>query len=282
LKHDGWSNDGLLTLVSGYTQADAELINNSTFLTKSNAKDMLNATNSLLDLAAKKIMDTPNAPKYLEDLGGELGQTVAGLGLDPTKAEDKEAYSTAVSNLLVSHFADAMSSGATSTNDTNSVSTLVTYYAQIYAYCQAKNDNTLIEAFNAELEKASYADIVSPTNKSNFGMKLYKSTDAKVKDLYLDFANVYMKGNSSDDDKAALNKMMGAVSLIAGGYTDKESLINKDLYASDGAILDQVNTYINAVGAVASGASIPNLQAGEVAVILYADGSVSSTIGLAG
>ena len=76
--------------------------------------------------------------------------------------------------------------------------------------------------------------------------------------------------------------MMGAVSIVADGYTDKDSLLNKDLYSSDSEIMGQVNAYVDAVHALADGSSIPkDLQPGEVAVMLFADGTVSTTIGMA-
>ena len=285
LAYDGWSSNDLMNVVATYDDEAIASIYNSTFI--KNPDGVVNAANTLLGIASGKIAGSSNAETYLNALDPTLCDKLDALELDPTAEDYEEQYGNAVSNLLVGYFADVMKPSSQFTPDesvevdpTANISELAAFYAQVYAYCEMKKDNTLLDSLNEELQSSNSSyDKISGNNS----VATYKSIlSDKHPDEFSGLAN-YMtqQQGGGADDVAALKQMMEAVSVVANGYQDKESLIDGGLYSSP-EVLEQVNSYVNAVKAKYEG-RFPNaneVQPGDIVVILYADGSVACTVDL--
>lgn len=269
LKYDGWTNNGLMQVVASYTPEDAARISNSTFM--KNPEGMMDAATGLLGIASDRIFGSSNVAQHIANLGGDLGATLEELDLNP----ESEEYSTAVSNLLVDHFANAIASGEVLDGTTKNVSELATFYAQVYAYCEIVKDPTLKENLDNLLGEASYDEISGEDNVRDFKIALRNADRDKWDGL-----QTYMSENSEGDKEAFLD-MMKAVSVVSNEYKDKNSLTNTELYSSP-EIMNQVDSFTNAVKSRANG-KFPdgsNLSDGEIVVVLYADGNTACTIEL--
>ena len=78
---------------------------------------------------------------------------------------------------------------------------------------------------------------------------------------------------------AALSTMMGAVQHISNGFTDKDSLLDANLFTTDD-VMAQVNAYYNSVKSMAGLpdtdiAALQNVPDGSIVVFIAADGSVA-------
>ena len=287
LAHDGWTSDALMDVVAKYELEDAQLIVNSTFM--KNPDGMLEATTNLLGIATDRIFekfdqDPTTATTYLNALDPSLVTTLEKLGLTP----GTEAYSQAVSNLLVGHFANAMKPSTEKTpnedgeDPTKNVSDLATFYAQVYAYSEMyekKNDTDettmMIEKLDELIAADGYSSISSSGNTGKYKLALRNYDQARFNDMAKYFTE------NGENDKDAFIQMMEAVSVVANGYkNDADALKDGGLYASP-AVKDQVDQFANALNAKISGNFPAAGAVGEkdVLILLYSDGSIISSIG---
>ena len=265
LKYNSWGSDGLLNLVAGYDEDTAKTIANSTFLTEATPEGIMNTVTNLTGLISDRIVtsDLSQAATRLTTLLGpdsSVVTTLNSLGMDSSDPD----YATVVSNLLVGHFSNELSSES---GELSPLANLAITYGTLYAYSEATGDTTLIDALNKNLDNISYNQLSGDDCYDNCMAGLYEMESWSD---YADYATEY-----GETDSNAFLEMMGAVSLVAGSYTDKDSLSDSNLYASD-SVAQQVNSYVNAVKAVASGLAIPSsVSPGSVVVILGPDGTTT-------
>ena len=279
LKNAQWSSEEL-NLAAGYSDEELKSIVSSTFIEKSTPEGLMNAVNTMTGLVNKVIgaSDLNNAAEKLDQLlpGNNIADTMKDLGV---KSDDAE-YSTVMTNLLVKSMADLMQNS----DADNEMVGLLTFYSTVYAYSENSKNPSLLNKFNAALESDdfSYAKLLADGGLSFVEDAL--DDDAEWEN-YQNFMSEEVSDTTREEaDVTALYNMMGAVSQIAGSYTnDKDALSNQNLYTSS-AVSEQVNNYINSVKALADmdqterDALKATLNSGEgtVVVLIAEDGSVSA------
>lgn len=272
LKYDGWTG-GLYNEVAKLTDAQIETITNSTFLTHATTESMMNAATGLLEIAATEIAGSDNISGNLTKLGlTALNDKLSGV--------DQEDMGTVIANLLVGTYAEAIANGTVNATagDENfdPMVNLMNIYANAYAYTEYSGN----DAYQRAVEQA----IINAANDPNGGVDALKNLGSTstnwgsvvgrdVYGEYRSFGNNFASGNN-----AALKEMMGAISVVANGYADNESLADPNLFSS-ATVTDQVNSFVNAVKLVDSGVTLPTLYMGDVALVLFADGTVLNSIG---
>jgi len=266
LQYNGWTG-ALYNEVANLTPEQINTIANSTFFTHATTEGMMDAATHLLGIAAAEISGS-NITANLEKLGlGSLSNQLSGVA-DADKG-------TVISNLLVGTYAKAIADGTADASNDPMVNLMYTY-ANAYAYTEYSGDDTY--------QKAVEQAIMDAANDPDGGVDALKELGSTStnwanivgRDLYREYGSFDSNYASGNND--ALKNMMGAVSVVSNSNTDKDSLANPELYSSQ-AVTDQINGYMNAIKMVASGVNLPPLSEGEVAIILFSDGSIFNTIG---
>ncbi len=273
LAYGEWTDDGLLAVVAEMDADALENVANSTFLTTATPDGMMNTVTNLTGIVGDVIQgsDASAIDERLATLFGDdntLVTTMQGLNLTP----GTEEYSTALSNLLVGQFAGMMAESSDSP-----MTYLCATYANVYAYSVNNPDDEdakeALASMDDYLQNLSY-DVLS-------GWEDAEDVDTALEDLdgYAEYqAYVSANGDESNRDAAAFVEMMDAVSAVSGTYTDKDSLTNKQLYASD-SVAAQINNYANAVKVAASGidlSALADVPEGSIVIFITADGVVSA------
>ena len=288
LKYDGWSG-GIMDIVSGYTPGELELIANSSYLTTSTPSSLMNAVTGMTGLANTVISDRvggnlAEARSNLVKLFGEDSDIVENL--DKLNMTDEDEFTTVISNMLVNQMSTAVE------NDAN-LQGMMNLYAAAYIYGEANDDFSAFEAMTDRLSSDELTmNILLGINDEG---EEYAGTGFDFLLGSLDFENEehlafmeYLEPSDSEDsvskfedDCEALSTMMGAVQHIAGGFTDKESLANADLFTTDD-VMAQVNAYYNSVkamdGLYNSGANLDallNAPDDAIVVLIAEDGSIA-------
>lgn len=268
LKYDGWNDDGLL----GYVLENADtasMIANSTFLTTATPEGLMSAVTGLTDAAATVFK---NYTGNLEGaLTGILGQEFIDKLGDTGYSKGDAEYETVISNMLVGHFSNQLHGSSYDEimeQDNGGMLSMMLVYAELYAYCETNNDTETIDSLNSYLAGAT-----STENLTSEGLFNYLSNNAPSSfdmDDFMGFA-----GDQGVQDVNAALEILGAVHHVSGTYSNDE-LANPNLYASD-VVAEQLNNYITAVKAVASGMDLSALNAGanDITVIIAADGTVA-------
>lgn len=271
LKSNDWMAGAFLVNLD-----DAALIAGSTFLTTATPDGLMNAVTNLTGAAATFITGykgdvNQGLQAVLGDKYESFKETLDNTGIDPTT--DPDAYNTAISNLLVGHFADTMSGMDQGTAEADDLTGLVLTYATLYAYCETKGDTSKMDEVNEYLAGAT--DDGSRLNSESLG-GFIETFGEDFNAGYGEYLN-----EQGGDDVAATLKILGAVSEISSNYTDANSLSNPKLYSSD-AVSEQLNSYVDAIKAVADMDSsaieaLRNLDADAVAVVITValDGTVA-------
>ena len=273
LKYDGWTDDGLLSYVMENADT-AEQVANSTFLTTATPEGLMKAVTGLTDAAATVI----------RNYNGDVTNTLRGMTsqefIDKLEAtgykEGDPEYETVISNMLVGHFAETLHDTTyeeIEEVDNGGLLSMVLVYAELFAYCETIDDTTTMDALNGYL-----ADAGNIADLSVAGLQGYLDTYA-TPDFMTGFRDFALDedgnpGQGMKDINAAL-EILGAVDHVADSYTNEE-LADKNLYASD-VVAEQLNNYINAVQAVASGMDVSGLNAGanDIVVFVAQNGAVS-------
>ena len=261
LKYDKWTNNGVLSLVSGYTPEQAQAVVESALLSNGTTKDMMGTVTSLLRKASEVIAGS--------DIVGKLADI--GIADDAIKGlSSKEDQATVVSNVLVQFYSKAIAEG--NTNDP--MINLMYTYVNAYAYSKSVEDDSYFKAVeNKIMETASMNGGYDKLKELGSGDTDWEEVVGE--ELWGEYITNF--GSSIQPNKEALNEMMKAVNLVSGSYTEQKDLLNPDLYASD-SVVQQVDSYKNAMQMIADGKTIPTLQTGEVAIMLYPDGSTYASI----
>ena len=278
LKYGGWTNDGLLSEVGGYSEEEFAALMNSTFVSVSTPDSLMDAVTSMTGLVGDVVnsSDPTQIETRLTALGmGDMAEKLGGMTFD-----SNEEKSTAISNLMVEQMAKMMQSD---TPEAEGFQAILVVYSSAVAYAEATGDTSIIDKMNENL---------NDNEKFNYDALKDGGTIGVMCDGLLtddgDFINqdfVAFGEANQDNNVAALNTMMGAIEKISGTYTDKESLTNPELYSSD-SVAEQVNNYINTVKAfagldAATRNMLASLEDGSVAVFIAKDGSVSVVPGMA-
>lgn len=294
LKYDGWTDDGLLSLVANYTEEDLTTIAASTFMEKSTPEALMLAVTDMTDLVSAVIRgsDLSQAASRLNTLLGadsDAVKTLNGMSWDLESEEGKAEYSTAISNLLVNHLSGVID-GANEEELENDGMTQVLYmYTAVYAYAMATGDTEPLADMKATLNDIPFADLSGIDSKDACWGYFVRDTGANANAEKYEgfFASYFGTGDDGlyEADQDALTAMMGAVSEISGNYLDKESLTNPELFAT-GEVAEQVNNYMNSVKALAgmdeeTRTQLRSVADGSVVVFVAEDGSVAVTPGVA-
>ena len=283
LKYDGWTDDGLMNYVLA-NKDSAPLIANSTFLTTASPKGLMNAVTNLTDAASSVIKNyAEKNPDRVEEklklvLGDKGEEFVQNLNATGVKNTDPE-YTTVISNMLVGHYADVLNNSTVDAAMQNDLTGMMLMYAEVYAYCETINDTATMDVLNNYLAGTDNMDNLSIAGLNDC---LTANTDDTFMSGFLTFTGTDdAPGQGAKDLQAAL-EIMGAVKHVAGTYTDKDSLSDPDLYASD-SVAEQLDNYISAINAAANmdTSALTNLGVGSVAIFITEDGSVSVVPGAA-
>ncbi len=266
LKYDGWNSAGMLSVLSGYTLDDLKLIDNSTYLTQSTTEGLMSAVDVMTDLASAVIADSniENAKTNLKLVLGTDNAAPVIAKLEELALLDDPV---AISNMLVSAMADSL-------DDRPALQTIVTEYAAAYVYSLTpEGDDEALKQMQHNLENAT---ILSLTDEDEALDMLYAGFEDPKFAGFDDYLGDYIADPSYENDKDALSAMLSAVKEISGGFQDKASLQNGDLYTTEG-VLDQVDDYVNAVETLAglSQAELSMLQglpANSVAIFISGEG----------
>jgi len=298
LKYNGWTNTGLMTVINGYSESELDSIVNSSYLTTSTPTSLMKTVTGMTGLAntviSGRVDDLAEARHNLVLLFGEDSDIVENL--DSFNMSDDDEYTTVISNMLVNEM-------ATSVEQTPNLQGMLNLYAAAYAYGEANNDFSAFDAMTARLESDDLdlgillgeGEAGESTGFNFLASALYDDTGSIKSECY-DFV-YYMDPNVDENftgdteaatakflnDMSALGTMMGAVKEISGGFMDKDSLLNANLFTTDG-IMEQVNAYYNSVKSVADMSdaereALEDIPDGAVAVFVVNDGSVAAIPG---
>lgn len=282
LEYGEWgADDGLMDIVKGYTDTELAQIANSSYLTESTPASLMHAVNGVTGMANKVITD-----KLKGGLSGakdNLNAIFGGTNEEPCTivqelidmgVTESDDYITIISNMLVNEVSSTF-------EDEPVLSEMVTLYAAAYAYGETTGDYT------------TYNTMTDKLNEVN--MDLLKNDDQEVGFMFLaedimadpdTHAGFIAYMNSGGDgasqytnDTQALATMMGAVNQISGKFLDKDSLMNGELFTTDG-VMSQVEGFFNSVKALAAmdpdaRAALRGMGNGVVVVFITADGAVS-------
>ena len=290
LAYGEWTNEGMLDLVTNYTQADLELIAGSSFM-NSSTEGILNAVTGMTGLVGDVIDSrSENAAEsrgHLVRIFGEDSDIVAKLDdLQANEGLTDAEYSTAVSNLLVGTMADAI-------GDNPAMQTMINMYAAAYNYAEETGDTSALEQMERNLSNLDLDVLVSgenstPEEEAQRGFAAITEGISDDEDNPCKGFAAYMSSESGSDkiasDNEALGTMMGAVKEIANDFQDKDSLTNAELFSSNG-VANQVNGYLDSVKALAGMdateiQALQNLEAGSIVVLVTVGGNVSVVPGM--
>ena len=280
LEYGEWSDNGMMDYVMQHTDS-AALIADSSFLTVATPDALMGAVTNLTD-AASKVIENYNGnvtSKLIELCGDEFVATLNNTGVEPGTKE----YNTVVSNMLVGHFADSMYGSTVEEATSDQLSSMALTYAELFAYCEYKNDTTTMEGLNDYLSGATEMDVLSTEGLVNY-LNTSENVPAGFVEGFVAYTGELADKNSKGyQDMSAALEIMGAVGFVAGTYTDKASLSDPQLYAS-ASVGEQLNNYINAIRAVANLSptaveALNDLPTGAVAVFIDAYGNVSAVPG---
>ena len=275
LKYGEWTDDGLLAEVAGYEPDEIENIVNSTFVSVSTPDGLMSAVTDMTGLVSEVVANSnlSEATNRLNTLGmSDVATKLSDLGLDPQ--ENTQEYTTALSNLMVGEMAGMLQG----TGGSDNLTYILFMYSSALAYGDASGDYSVLDTINANLASDDFSfNVLNGDQETLMEVVENGLWDADGNYLNQDFVKFGAQYEAAN--AAALTSMMGAVEMIAGGYSDKDSLTNPGLYAS-ASVSEQLNNYINAVKALAgmdetTRSAMENLPEGSIAVFVAEDGSVS-------
>ena len=275
LKYGEWTDDGLLAEVAGYEPDEIENIVNSTFVSVSTPDGLMSAVTDMTGLVSEVVANSnlSEATNRLNTLGmSDVATKLSDLGLDPQ--ENTQEYTTALSNLMVGEMAGMLQG----TSGSDNLTYILFMYSSALAYGDASGDYSVMDTINANLASDDFSfNVLNGDQETLMEVVENGLWDADGNYLNQDFVKFGAQYEAAN--AAALTSMMGAVEMIAGGYSDKDSLTNPGLYAS-ASVSEQLNNYINAVKALAgmdetTRSAMENLPEGSIAVFVAEDGSVS-------
>ena len=256
LAYEGWGvDDNMISILQGYlTSGNLDLIADSAYVS-SCTDSLMTAVDSVLDEVTKVIARVPSEMVreiYILGILAPEGctpeqQATANHVVKTLKDNNLMGDSTAISNILVGAMADTL-------GENTNLTKIMNEYAVVYAYAQ---DHPEDQGAKDALDKMT-------SNLSGGGLTyemLTEGTETDILDwLYYDIPlketeyngiyNHMNDANAVNNERDALEAMMGAVKEISGNFEDAESLKNSDLYL-DGKVKSQVDSYINAVKTLA-------------------------------
>lgn len=299
LKYDEWSGS-MMTIVSGYEPEVLDRIANSSYMTTSTPASLMNAVVGITGLAntviSERVDSLDEARTNLVRLFGADSNIVTTLDNMSMNNASSAEYSTVISNMLVNEMSTVFGENENLTN-------MMNMYAAAYAYGEANNDFAAFDAMTAQLSSNALnmnillgIDAETGETDSDAGLNFLVGSmmdeNGDYQDDYLAFiyymdpeANPEYDGTDSGavdrfvNDSQALADMMGAVQEISGGFMDRDSLMDQNLFTSD-AVMNQVNSYYNSIQALAgmdeaTRELLGNGTNGDVVVMVTAQGAVA-------
>ena len=276
LAYEGWGiDDGMLSIIQDYTEAELKLIANSSFAdigTDGLLLAVTDMTGAISDIITNKNNGSAaESRKDLVTIFGEDSDIVKQFDQLSAEGMTDEDSSTVISNLLVGTMADVI-------GENDALTTILNEYAAAYSYAQEYQDYAALEQMKANLEKFDTSKLTS-TATSNSAYELLYDGMSENDDQYKNYFS-YMDDEKNaqqlKNDQDALQVMMGAVKEVAGTFNDLESLKNANLYKDNAE--QQVNDYLNAVKTLANLediSALSNLPENAIVVFLSADGVIS-------
>jgi len=165
--YNEWSDGGFMDLVPSYNAPTLSSIANSTFVPVFTPESLMSAVTVMTGLVSEVVANS-DFSKETERLT-LLGMTdavdkLADIGLNPTKTEDQQECSTAVSSLLVSEFAGRLQTG----NGNAPLSGLLFVYSSALAYGEAK-----LQVGMSETERETFQSGTVAVYVGKDGMPIY-------------------------------------------------------------------------------------------------------------
>ena len=275
LAYEKWGgDDAMLTILQGYIENDElDLIANSSFANIGTA-GLLTAVTDMTGIISD-VIDTRNngsaaeSRKDLVTIFGEESDIVKQFDQLSAEGMTDGDSSTVISNLLVGSMADTMGESPALTH-------IINEYAAAYAYSQTPGgDDVALKKMQANLATLDM-NTLTATDVNVVNGVLYAGFEDSIYDGY----KAYNNSNSDviQNDKEALEAMMGAVKEISGNYQDLDSLKNANLYKENAE--KQVNDYLSTIQTLANLsdeelAILSNLPENAIVVFMSADGVVS-------
>jgi len=271
MEYDEWAKANYLP-----TKADAEAVAASSYYQKNSPAELISSftdlTGALAGMANTAGQDPlttmASIPNFMSS--DEISAMRNQLDdLDVSWDKDKEAYTTAVSNLLVQNAATEISNlqpGGTM----SAVSQMAANYALIYGWGSSTEEGA---AVLAELN----ATLTNPNTNSGQAVEAVRS----AYDQFMVNGGTYLEGGQGTADGAALQVIMGTVS----DWSADADMTTAGLYSSD-SIADAVNNYMAAVDAMDSmGENAPELvnalnKAGCIVVFIASNGKTGCNISI--
>ena len=277
LSYAGWNGsqvNGLWNLVGQYQDADVSTALNSDFM-EIPAEGMMGAVGDLLEIAAGSISNNKAGTLSTLSSIGVNNAVLNDLAADNDISDDE--FNVAVSNVLVGFYADKINSGD-STDDP--LVNLLNVYVNAYAYGQKTGDTAYFDAVQGAIQSAEAGTLIPGEEGLSALMELgdpnYYWGDAVGDTLYDAYGDaIYI---ATEDNKEAMEILMGAVGQVAGSHNNADDLLNGNLYR-EGSVANQIDTYKNALKIKAAlGGAFPEMGANDVIVLMLADGTVFSSI----
>jgi len=271
LKYSGWAVSNVLP-----SKDDAEKIVASSYYQNNSPAELISSftglTDALAGMSATASRDPLETMKGLVMSDAEIAALRTQLNdLGVSWEKDKNAYTTAVSNLLVNNVATEIS-GLNDGGTPSQMAQLALTYATLYGWASTSEDGAeVLEELNNTLkaEETDSSDVVAAINAA--------STKAGNSDTYKAYIGVDGQANH---DALALPAIMGTVS----NWGDSADMTISGLYSSD-SITNAVNNYFAAVDTIlAMGADTTFADAlngaDGVVVFITSDGKTGCNISL--
>ena len=237
LAYDKWEVNNVLPSLEA-----AQSVANSSYYKYNTPSELVNSFSALTDslstmaaTAGSDPLDVMAGLDYLTE--DEVASLREELG-DLTWEGDKEAYSTAVSNLLVKKTATEIGNPDKTVDDYSAMSELAWQYAMIYGWASNSTDG-------ADILKGMNTTITSGTASSQEVVKAVSDafTQANQSASFAEYMNP--ETGSFANDTMGLTHIMGTV----GDWSADADMTTSGLYSSN-SIVDAVNSYTAAVDVV--------------------------------
>ena len=274
LAYNGWTDDGILEYVLS-NSSNATTIINSNYVKNNSTSELIDSfatvTESLAGIAGGAQADPLETMKFkvlTEEEANSIASTLNQKGLRWETGANNDAYTTALSNLLIknvtSEIGDAEIVGSDEPPELSALAQMAQTYAAIYGWAatDVKGQETL-DRINAVISnpESDTADI----------MAAFEFSDEEGNA----FADHYIESGKYDQDMAALPVIMGAVSDITADF----DITVSGAFSAD-SIGDKVTNYINAASAISNLSPdqvdvLRNISNGAIVIFVTSNGQVS-------
>ena len=280
LKHDGWLEEGA---------GDGTVVN-------MDPKVITQTVGSLTDLAAAA--STSNKPGTITTVLTAFCGLSEAQKTELENFEGEDNYAQIATNLMVKYLAENISSNSESMvydamdgryeingEKVSGGIDIATKYAMLYAMANTAGEyqgeaQARLAAFNQSIKTIAGNEAANPTAQS-VQTDLTRAWQLMIHDEFLDengdpvvdeegneiyFADVvddYLGSQDGATELKSITAAMGAMSDLAAGYTEKETLSNEDLFSSD-AVVSALSGYQSAA---AYGGIYVELKDGKCAVV---------------